>query len=298
MSAADDRAQSAPYSVGATVRVTGLSEHTLRAWERRYAAVEPLRTEGGTRRYTQCQIDRLLLLKRAVDAGHRIGAIAHLDDGAVAALLGPAEEPYGEPISEILSAVERFDARDVERRLAMHFSALGPEAFAQRIALPLLREVGDRWERGEMGPAAEHLTSGVTRSLLSLALRERPALGRAGTIVCATPAGERHEFGLLVSAILAAAEGYEVIYLGVDLPVDEIALAAERSRADVIVLALTGAADKATSGALRKLRSGVQISTEIWIGGAGVEFAERDKGIEKINDWNSLKSYLRRRQAA
>jgi DNA-binding transcriptional MerR regulator len=60
------------YSLGAVARLTGLSPHVLRAWERRYGAVRPLRTPGGTRLYRESDVARLRQLRAAVQAGHSI----------------------------------------------------------------------------------------------------------------------------------------------------------------------------------------------------------------------------------
>ena len=286
----------APYSVGAAVRVTGISEDTLRAWERRYSAIEPVRTGGGTRRYTQEHVDRLLLLKRAVDGGHRIGAIAGLPDDELRGLIEPRVDVRAVPLDDILAAAERFESREVERQLALQFSALGPEEFAHRVARPLLREIGERWERGEISPAVEHLASSITRSLLALALRERQAPTRAGAIVLATPAGERHEFGLLIASLLAAAEGYEVIHLGTDLPAEEIALAASRSGANLVILAVNGLDRESVAKELERIRGCLETSTELWIGGPPALLPEHLAGVQIFPSFEELQQDLRARR--
>jgi len=282
----------APYSVGNATRVTGLSEHTLRAWERRHGAVTPVRTQGGTRRYTQQQIDRLLLLKRAVDAGHRIGQLAELDDEAIAELLRPGEEPYAGPINEILAAIERFDATAVERQLELHFRALGPIEFAHRLVAPLLRELGRRWEHGLIGPATEHFASGITRSVLSVALREHGGSPNGPAIIFAAPSGERHEFGLLIGAILAAGEGFQVVYLGADLPVVEIARVAHEVSAAVVLVASTIGTEEAAMQ-LRDLRTSLDPPIELWLGGPAAGFDQTDEKVEKVIDFNHLQFLLR-----
>lgn len=67
------------YKIGAVSRITGIGSETLRAWERRYKAVIPLRTESGDRNYSRDDVAKLLLLKSLVDAGISIGTIAGLD---------------------------------------------------------------------------------------------------------------------------------------------------------------------------------------------------------------------------
>lgn len=131
-------------SFGTASRLTGLSPDLLRAWERRYRAVEPMRTPGGTRRYRAGDLDRLRALKAAVDAGHRIGRVARLGDEDLLRLANEGKEPPMQGIREALAAIERLDGVEVPRLLASKFSALGPRAFAHDYAIPLVREIGDR----------------------------------------------------------------------------------------------------------------------------------------------------------
>jgi DNA-binding transcriptional MerR regulator len=149
----------ATYSLGAVTRLTGLSAHVLRAWERRYRAVEPLRTAGGTRRYRESDVARLRLLRAATDAGHPIGDIAGLPNRELERRLAVAEEPPAPPLTAFLEAAEELDAGELERLLSVQLATLGPRGFTRLVALPLLREIGERWAAGKLGIASEHLAS-------------------------------------------------------------------------------------------------------------------------------------------
>ena len=114
------------YSLGAVARLTGLSPHVLRAWERRYEAVTPLRTPGGTRRYRESDVARLRLLAAATGAGHPIGDIAKLSEAELRRrTVGPEEEPRP-PLRLILEAIDQLDADETERLLGVQLAALGP----------------------------------------------------------------------------------------------------------------------------------------------------------------------------
>jgi len=168
------RARPAPaemtYSLGLVSRLTGLSPHVLRAWERRYEAVTPLRTPGGTRRYRESDLSRLRLLQAAVAAGHPIGDVARLDDAELRRRSSVREGEERPPLGEILAAIDALDAAEAERLLGIQLAALGPRRFTRAVVLPLLEEVGSRWERRELCMASEHLASAVVRSLLGALL--------------------------------------------------------------------------------------------------------------------------------
>ena len=266
------------YALGAVVRLTGLSAHTIRAWERRYGAVRPTRTPGGTRRYTPSDIARLRVLKAGVEAGHRIGEIAGLPDAEIDARLSLLRDDARPPLEELRAAIARLDAVEVERLLAIQCAVLGPAAFARDVAAPLLREVGDRWESGDLSVAAEHLVSSITRGILGAALRGS-ADRDAPRLLLATPEGERHELGCLIAAVTALASGAAPTYLGPDLPAGEVAQAARRIGAAAVALSNVHLPVREARRYVRQLRRQLPDGVALWVGGPvdsdGVAGAER-----------------------
>jgi DNA-binding transcriptional MerR regulator/methylmalonyl-CoA mutase cobalamin-binding subunit len=268
------------YSVGAVARITGLSTHALRAWERRYGAVRPHRTEGGTRRYSRSQVERLRLLKAGVDAGHRISEIAELDDATLEARIAAGLPDSHIPLADVLAAAIRVDAEAVDRLLGIQLAALGPTGFARDVAGPLLRDVGDRWARGELTVAQEHLISSTARGLLATALRA-PANTDGPRLVFSTPSGERHEFGALIAAAVALGAGASVTYLGPDLPADELARAARGIGARAVGLSVVGLPLAEARSYLGELRAALPARIEIWVGGPGdIDGVE---GVERLD---------------
>lgn len=274
---------SARYSLGAVVRLTGLSEHTLRAWERRHGAVTPERSPRGTRRFSADDVARLRLLAAAVEAGERIGDVASLSDAELEARLDALPRPATPPVGDLAGALERLDSVEVERILGLQLAALGPSAFAREVAAPLLHEVGARWERGEGSIAEEHLLSAATRGILGAALRAAPRADDAPRILFTTPEGERHEFGGLVAAVTAVGAGAAATYLGPDLPVEEVARAVEATGASVVALSIVTLPGGAVRRYLRGLRGCLPSATRVWVGGSGVDAAAREiEGVESL----------------
>lgn len=264
------------YPIAAAARLAGLSIDTIRAWERRYAAVVPERGAKG-RVYTEAQIVRLRRLSALARRGHAISDVAGLSDAQLAQWLarenadggGRAPEsgrrPDASAVSRILDAIDRFDDRAADREVA-RLAALHPSrAFVHEIALPLMREAGERWHRGSWSAAQEHMLSAVLRTVVAGVARLEPAPDAASRLVFATPEGEQHEFGILAAAMLACGSRLGVVYLGASLPPGEIAAAAARTDPAAVVIGMTGGA--ATAGQLAAIRRLVRPRIEVWVGG-------------------------------
>jgi DNA-binding transcriptional MerR regulator len=285
----------ATYALGAVSRLTGISPELLRAWERRYGVVEPLRTPGGTRRYRAADLERLRLVKAAVDAGNRIRDVAGLGleelERRVAAAQGGAPAAQ---LDGILASLERLDGPAVQRLLSLQLSALGPERFAKAVVEPLVREIGERWADERMCIASEHLASNVLRTLLGSALQPTARSLRGPTIVFATPSGERHELGLQMAALCALAAGANALFLGADLPVDEILGAVERTQASALALSLVSLPVADARRAARALRGGLPAAVRLWVGGARSRDLGPLEGIEHIPGLDTLEQRVAR----
>lgn len=284
MPGAKSEAAEPTYPLRTAARLTGLSPELLRAWERRHGAVEPIRTPGGTRRYRAADLERLRLLKAAVDAGHRIGQVAHLGLDELKQRAAVAEVSPAQRLEEILSAVDALTGPEAQRLLALQLSALGPVRFAREIAVPLAREIGDRWADDRIGIASEHLATGVLRSLLGSALVPAAAALLGPRMVFATLTGERHELGLQTAALMAMGAGANPIYLGAELPVEDMLGAVERCHAAALVLGVVSTPQTRDARAIGAIRGGLPAEVRLWVGGAGARSLDLPAGAERIED--------------
>ena len=276
------------YSLGAVVRLTGLSAHVLRAWERRYGAVQPLRTGGGTRRYREGDVARLRRLRAAVASGHPIGDVARLSDAELERRLELQPTLPRPPLDPILAAIDRFDAAEADRLLGRQLSALGSTAFVRNVASPLLHQIGGRWESGRLCVASEHLGSALLRSLLGGMLRATGAATHAAPILFTTPPGERHELGALMAAVTAVDAGGRPIYLGPDLPIDEVVAAAGTLGAAAVAIGVCRVDGAEFSRSLRVLRARIPPRVEVWVGGPGSEELALPPGTMRVADVDEL----------
>jgi DNA-binding transcriptional MerR regulator/methylmalonyl-CoA mutase cobalamin-binding subunit len=270
------------YSIKAVAQATGLTVETLRAWERRYGIVVPSRDAGGRRMYRAEDVLRLRRLREATERGHAIGRLAALSDDGLARLL---DEPTDRRelavanafVERMLDAAQRFRAADCEQTLTLAIAMLPPPRLVREVLQPLLREVGERWHRGELAISQERLVSSVVRRHVALMLDAYDRTARRGPIVFATLPGERHELGLLTSAMVCASHGFKVHYLGADLPPGEIARFARETGAVVVGLSLVLQESlRAIGSQLEELVAGLPQEACVWLGGAAARGVPAD----------------------
>ncbi|MEK6321784.1 MAG: MerR family transcriptional regulator [Acidobacteriota bacterium] len=300
----DDHAVSVTpkYLIGVVTKLTGLSIDVVRVWERRYGAVRPARSGGGTRLYSDADVLRLRRLHRAVENGYGIGQAARLSESELDELIADAQssldraDPYRSVRDRFIAAVQTMDVVAADQELARAATLFPARELVMRIVSPIFDEVSERRARKEFGVAHERVASVLLRRMLGSLLRFHPPSGNLDTLVLATPAGERHEIDLLPAALLAAAHGWRVVYLGADLPAAEIALAVRLTNARVLALSLaTGQAGIGEElDSISRLVSG---STRVWLSGAGAsghrEHIDRANWI-LVRDLEELDDRLRR----
>jgi DNA-binding transcriptional MerR regulator len=269
----------ARYPIRAVSKLTGISIDTLRAWERRYGAVTPIRDDRG-RLYTDADVERLRLLNRALAHGHSIGRLAPLTNDELrhlareaGASAAPAPDPSKQAAVDsatLAAALQSYDASAIDRELARLAAVLRPLDLLRDALMPALAQVGDDWHRRRASIAQEHLMSSTMRNILGSFLRVYTRPGGPTRLVFATPSGERHEIGTLGAALLAATSGLGVAYLGPDVPCEDLVDSVKRANAQVLVLGLTKVSvAKATERQLRTIVRDLPSGVELWAGGRG-----------------------------
>ncbi|MGC6417827.1 MAG: MerR family transcriptional regulator [Bradymonadia bacterium] len=272
------------YSIGRVAQLANLSTHTIRAWERRYHVVEPIRSAGGTRRYTEAHLRRLQLLGAAVAAGHRISDIVALDDMALAGLGGAVKTEKAQrapanrgsnivaldprAVTEAIDLARELDARGVEHLLGLQYRLLGPSAFRNHFCRVLLTRVGGMWEKGELSLAAEHLLSAALKSLLLRTFDAASQVVNAPKVIFTTPDEEQHELGLLIAAGVAADAGAEVINLGPQLPAEAVGRAVLKQMPLAVALSMVNVSPGTQRAYVAQLRDIIPTHIQIWLGGA------------------------------
>jgi DNA-binding transcriptional MerR regulator len=251
--------------IGELARRTQVTPDALRAWERRYGLLRPERSDGGYRIYTATDEDRVRAMVRHLEAGVPAGEAARLVlEGAEPADAGVAPLLPGLS-AELRRALDRFDDAGTQAALDTLVARLSFEAVARDAILPYLRELGERWERGEASVAQEHFASVLLRGrLLALARGWDRGPGPRALLACAP--GERHDLGLIVFGLALRRHGWRITHLGADTPLDTVATAVqELSPAAVVLVTLTPERLKP----LRKPLTELARSARLLLAGAG-----------------------------
>jgi DNA-binding transcriptional MerR regulator len=247
------------YTIKEAAARSGVSIPTLRAWERRYGVVQPVRTEAGYRLYDEQAIDRLRAMRELLADGWSASQAAHhvlevADDlgppgaGARPAFAAGSDAPASRLERDLLAAAARLDAAALDALLDEAFATLVFEHAMDAVVFPTLVAIGRAWQRGELDVAAEHAASNaVVRRLARLF----DAAGRQETRVRAVlglPPRAHHEIGLLAFAVAARRAGVPLLYVGADVPSASWSAALDRSGADAAVVGVPTHADVDAAG--------------------------------------------------
>lgn len=231
-----DQDQGPLLRIGELSRRTGVNADTLRAWERRYGLLSPARTDGGFRMYSGEDEALVRAMRTLIESGVSAGEAARLARSDAR----PEPPPPGRSLDgadrRLREALERFDEAEANAVLDSAIAALSTDALATTVVLPVLEEMGGRWERGDATVGQEHFATNVVRGRL-VGLARNWGAGRGPMAILACPPGELHDIGLILFGLALRERGWRIAYLGANTPVGTVADAARRLRPNAIVLA-------------------------------------------------------------
>jgi DNA-binding transcriptional MerR regulator/methylmalonyl-CoA mutase cobalamin-binding subunit len=269
-----------PINVAA--RRSGLSAHVIRAWERRYSAITPDRTSKSRRLYSDWEVRRLVLLRQAVELGHRIGEIARLPMEELRALVGrdtlPGVEaspriplPRARLVEVSLDAARALDSAGFAQSLLQATRTLSvPELFDEFVSV-LAADIATQVRDGKLRVAHERFASAYLRSYLGDLLASSGAAPWSSSIVVSTPAGVSQELGAMMAAVTASRAGWDVIYAGPAVPIDELAFIAQQRNVSAIALSASpGAQPDSIDATIGTLRSAVGAGPTFFYQGTSV----------------------------
>lgn len=271
------------YTVAAASRMSGVPAETLRAWERRYRIITPRRDARGHRVYDATDVDRLRLLRRATELGHPISRLAALDPDSLRRTVEecPADVvtgagASGNLVDRLLDAATRFRADECDEVLGCAATLLDPDTLTRDVVVPAMRAAGEAWHRGELCTAQERLLTGSARRTLGALISSYRRRGTGPAVVLAGLPGEQHEVGLLVTALLAASRGMDCVYLGPDIPIDDMVRAAQATEARCLgVSCVTRMATCDLCASVEDLCQRLPDGCELWVGGCSAHSLDK-----------------------
>ncbi|MDP2273226.1 MAG: MerR family transcriptional regulator [Archangium sp.] len=288
------------YRIQVAAKVSGVKEGLIRAWERRYGVLDPVRTPAGYRTYSDADIEVLKRLKQLTDEGVSIAqAVALLPSIRREVKARTTEKTIKVPRAsqlkrwrdDILLAAQRLDQPGIEATLDEALRSTPPVPFYEDLIAPLLREVGERWHKGTLTVAEEHLISFAARERLISLLAGAPRKA-AHHVICACPQEDQHELGLIGAALRFRHAGWRVTFLGARTPADHLERAVRALSPDLVALSLvetTGAAEY-----LNELAARLPEGIHVVIGGQAAHrnaaLAEKHgfQLVETDEDWTKL----------
>lgn len=266
--------------IGELAERTGVSAHTLRAWEKRFGLLRPVRTSSGYRLYSAQDAARVTHMQELRQAG------VSADQAASRVLAGERLEPDqretegsdpADLIESFVAHVAAWDDAGAHAVLNRAFADRSVEEAVEQVVLPAMRAIGAGWADGTLSVAQEHFASALVRSrLMPLALAWPAGDGPLAVLAC--PPQERHDLGLLCFGVLLGRAGWRIRYLGADTPWDSLASTTEELRPQVVVLSSIDRTRLAPlRGELKRLRGAQMIA----VGGSG---AQRLRGVMVLPD--------------
>jgi DNA-binding transcriptional MerR regulator/methylmalonyl-CoA mutase cobalamin-binding subunit len=292
------------FNIQTASQLSGVSAHCIRAWEKRYRAITPGRSENGRRLYTEDQLKRLTLLGKLASLGNSIGMIAKLPDQeleemliSMASLDGQRKSfmPLQAKTNQLQEALVSPEDYLQNLLMALHFYKLdvlshemnkasmdlGYKKFATLVLVPLFHKIGHLVELGKLSIAQEHTLSALAKFFIGKQLNRHSlsATPKKAKVVLATPTGEHHSLGILLSALILAEHNYEIFFLGEDLPASSLADAAKAIESQAVVLGISDHYNEMDPQRIQKylqeLRAALPKGVSICLGGGKTEISQR-----------------------
>jgi DNA-binding transcriptional MerR regulator len=222
--------------IGELSKRSGVSPDLLRAWERRYGLLRPVRSAGGLRLYTPADVERVRVMRQhladglAASEAAALASRTGLDDEAALMALRPEAMR-----DDLADALDRYDEPRAQAILDRLLAVATVDTLLSEVVLPYLRELGERWERGEASVAQEHFASSIVRGRL-LGLARGWGLGLGPTAVLACLPGEQHDLGLITFGLALRSRGWRIVYLGGDSPIETVEEVSRQLDPSLVVL--------------------------------------------------------------
>ena len=275
------------YTIGTVSQLTGVGAITLRAWERRYELIEPVRKDSGHRLYTREHIDQINRITTLTNQGMRISQITpemlkpELSGGAAEE---DAVDSWKAYMQSMIDAIAAFDEVSLEAIYNEVLSLYPIGLVTSNLLKPLLNELGRRWEAQQEGVAEEHFFAFYLRNKLGARYHHRPRKDIGKSLLLAGLPGEFHEIAILLFALAANEQGFQLLSLGANMPLQELARVVAKTQPDAVVLsgAITPSENVMSSDLPLLVKS---ISAPVFVGGQASVYAVeaiRKSGAEAL----------------
>lgn len=299
MSQKDD----AKLNIGALSMATDVPVETIRTWERRYGFPDSRRNEAGHRIYDVETIEHLRLIREVLSEGYRPSQLKDRSTAELEELLDKTRADQQEPdssadrsgaeadsdrwLGEWLEPVTELDRERFVGRIRRAYHRMSAFGFLEHRLVPFLHQLGDGWADGRFSVVHEHFVSESIRDFLVDQWRPLSESAPGPPVVLATLPGEKHALALHMVALVAAMADRQIVHLGANTPVEDLATAAVQSSATAVATSVSECSNSATTVSfLSKLRDLVDPDVDILVGGRGVP--EGVEEVDVVDDFREL----------
>lgn len=301
------------YTMKVVEHKTGLTHHTIRVWERRYGAIEPMRTDSNRRMYTDEDIAKLQLLKMLTDIGHPIRNIANMSIEDLsqmmiteqnslppAILSAPPLDGHFNLETELDQAMQYvydMQTSHLEYQMRQIYSRAGLDELIDHFVVPLLQAIGEAWMNGDLKVANEHLATAVIRNYIQNLMTSSQVKPIKSKMIFTTLPGHTHELGSLMAATIAASMAVQPLYLGPNTPIDEMVRLVweDPTLSAVVISVILPEQTDVSYEMIRELRRKLDSEKRVIIGGLPMaRFADdlKNQQVDYVKNFMEFKNIL------
>ena len=236
----------ANYSIKDLERIRGVKAHTIRIWEKRYGIVEPKRTDSNIRYYCDHDVKKLMNVAILLNHGYKISKLAGLDCSEISKKVlevSMVANGYDSQIENLVIAMIELDESRFEKLLNQSIIKDGFENTVFKVLYPFFERIGVLWQAGSINPAHEHFITNLVKQKIYVAIDSIPVPAGAEVrkFLLFLPEWDLHELGLLVYDYILKSRGFKVIYLGSNVPEEDVYSVADYLKPDYFLTAFANA---------------------------------------------------------
>jgi methanogenic corrinoid protein MtbC1 len=227
------------YSIDQFSKITGISKLVLRTWENRYDYLKANRTKTNLRFYSDQLLIKALKTKHLINSGYKISFITKKNDTELDDLIGTLKNSADQKISsdyyinKMIESGLKYDAKLFNSTYKECLKEFDHIEFYKNIMLPTFSKIGLFWLTNRMNPAQEHFLSEMFKQKVYSEINKANKTNyKSKTWLLFLPPNEHHEIGLLFSRFLLIKNGFNVIYLGANVPLDSIKQVSKTKKID------------------------------------------------------------------
>lgn len=290
----------ATYSIKDLEKISGIKAHTIRIWERRYQLIEPSRTSTNIRYYSDEDLKLILNVSILNQNGVKISKIAQmteaqLKDRVLDLCLDSKNADV--QIESLLVAMLEMDELKFSNVLSNSIIKQGFESTVEDILFPFLERVGVLWQAGTITPSEEHFISNLIRQKLIVAIdneMQNATITNDKCIVFFLPENEQHEIGLLFYSLIARKEGYKVLYLGAEVPVEDLEAVINSQSVNAFFTSFVSAVERKALEAMAATISSKTKELPVYVMGLQIRLQELQlpDGFQVVSSIDNFKKFL------